>query len=149
MLRKWMVFALSAAFLVAIAGVGFSLADDDSPLEKVMEKVQKHNNAIKKATRTAVAYKKAHKEVAKHAKELVKLAKESKPMKEAIGKAKNEANPQKKWDELMDAFIAKSESLSESAGKGSPELDDVKKHFSAVAKTCADCHKVFRVDDNF
>ena len=149
MLRKWMVFALSAAVLVSIAGAGFSVADDESPLEKVMEKVNKHSNAIKKGTRNLVQFKKSQKDVAKSSKELVKLAKEAKPFKDALGKAKNEANPQQKWDELMDASSTSSEKLSETAGKDSPDYDATKKAFSAVNKTCTECHTVFRVDENF
>jgi cytochrome c556 len=148
MVRKWMVFALSTGVLVSIAGAGFSVADDESPLGKVMEKVNKQGNAIKKGTRNPVTYKKSHKDVAKSSKELVKLAKEAKPLKDALGKAKNEANPQKKWDELMDAFIGSSEKLSDAAGKDSPDYDDTKKAWNAVNKTCTDCHTVFRVDES-
>jgi cytochrome c556 len=149
MLRKWMVFALSAGVIVSVAGLGFALDDDESPLEKVMEKVNKNSNAIKKGTRNPVQFKKSSKDVAKSSKELVKLAKESKPLKEALGKAKNEPNPQKKWDELMDNFIASSEKLSETAGKEPPDYNDTKKAFGAVSKTCTECHTVFRVDENF
>ncbi len=149
MLRKWMVFALSAGFLVSIAGAGFSGDDDESELGKLMEKVNKANNALKKGTRTPVAFKKMHKDVAKQSKDLVKLAKEAKPFKDALGKAKNEANPQQKWNELMDAFIDKSDVLSQTANKPTPDYNDTKKAFSAVSKTCADCHLVFRVDENF
>src|SRR5262249_21436206 len=105
MLRKWMIFAVSAGVLVSIAGAGFSYDDDESPLGKVMEKVNKQSNAIKKGTRNLVTYKKSQKDVAKSSKELVKLAKEAKPLKDAIAKAKTEANPQQKWNTLMDAFI--------------------------------------------
>ena len=152
MIRKWTVFALSAGLLLAIAGAGFGLADDDeeSPLGKVMEKVNKQSNAIKKATRNLVSYRKSHKDVAKSSKELIKLAKEAKPLKDALAKAKNEANPQKKWDELMDSFIATSEKLSDVAGKSGADaagLADTKKAFSAVSKSCSECHTVFRVDE--
>lgn len=150
MVRKWMVFALSTGLLVTIAGVGFSGDDDDdSPLEKVMEKVNKANAKIKQGTRNPSAYRKKQKEVAANAKELVKLAKASKPMKDALGKAKNEANPQEKWNTLMDAFIEKSEKLSETANKESPDYDATKKAFGAVSKTCTECHMVFRVEENF
>lgn len=147
MVRKWMVFSLSAGILVAFAGAGFGLTDDESELEKVMEKVNKASNTIKKGVRTPVAFKKMNKEVAKRSKELVKLAKESKPIKEAVERAKNEANPQKKWDEMMDDFIEKSEELAKTANKSEPDYDDTKKAFSAVSKTCSACHKVFRVED--
>lgn len=147
--RKWMVFALSAGVLVSIAGIGFALDDDESPLEKVMEKVNKQNTALKKGTRNPVAFKKMSKDVAKASKEMLKLAKEAKPLKDALSKAKNEANPQKKWDELMDVFIDTSKTLSETANKTDPDYDDTKKAFSAVTKSCSDCHMVFRVDENF
>lgn len=150
MLRKWMVFALSAGALIAIAGAGFSVADDDeSELGKLMEKVNKQSNAIKKGTRNPVTYKKSQKDVAKAAKELLKLAKDAKPFKDALGKAKNEANPQQKWNELMDAFIDKTDEMNKLAGKDEPNYDDTKKAFSAVSKTCSECHQVFRVDENF
>ncbi len=149
MLRKWMVFALSAGVLVSLAGASFSGADDDSPLEKIMEKVNKANGKIKQGTRNPPTYKKKQKDVADSSKEMVKLAKDSKPMKEALGRAKNEANPQEKWNTLMDAFIEKSEKLSETANKPEPDYDATKKAFSAVGKTCTDCHNVFRVDENF
>jgi cytochrome c556 len=143
-----MVFALSAGVLISIAGAGFSIADDEeSALGKVMEKVNKQSNAIKKGTRNLVTFKKSQKDVAKSSKELVKLAKEAKPLKDALAKAKNEANPQKKWDELMDALIDTSEKLSGVAGKASPDFDDTKKAFSAVSKACTECHQVFRVDE--
>jgi cytochrome c556 len=149
MLRKWMVFALSAGILVSITGAGFSGADDESELGKLMEKVNKENNALKKGTRNPVSFKKSQKDVAKSSKELVKLAKEAKPFKDALGKAKNEANPQQKWNELMDAFIDKSEVLNQTANKPTPDYTATKNAFSAVSKTCADCHQVFRVEENF
>jgi cytochrome c556 len=149
MLRKWMAFALSAGVLVSIVGAAFSRADDESELGKLMEKVNKSTNALKKGTRTPVAFKKSTKDVEKQAKELHKLAKEAKPFKDALGKAKNEADPQKKWNELMDAFIEKSEKLSDTASKETPDYDDTKKAFTAVSKTCTECHQVFRVEENF
>lgn len=149
MFRKWTVFALSAGILVAIAGAGFSGSDDESELGKLMEKVNKTSNALKKGTRTPVVFKKSTKDVAKHSKELVKLAKESKPFKDALGKAKNEKDPQAKWNELMDAFIDKSEKLRDEAVKESPDYDGTKKAFNAVSKSCSDCHNVFRVEENF
>jgi cytochrome c556 len=149
MLRKWTVFALSAGILVSIAGVSFSGADDESELGKLMEKVNKANTKLRLGTRNPVNFKKKKQEVADTSKEMIKLAKEAKPFKDALGKAKNEANPQQKWNELMDAFIDKSEVLSKAANKATPDYDDTKKAFSAVTKTCADCHTVFRVEENF
>lgn len=58
MLRKWMVLA-AMMVSVSVLAAGLSMADDDeSPVHKLMEKVGTKSNAIKKAIRTAPAYKK-------------------------------------------------------------------------------------------
>jgi cytochrome c556 len=154
--RKWIGFAASAA-LVAALGIcsGFSLAQDqekkekDTPLGRIMEKVQKHNIAITKATRNAAQFKKGQKDVEKSASELVKLAKESKPLKEAYLKnAKSETDPQKKWDEIMDAFVKTSNDLAVTAAKDGVSQKQAKDLFQSVKKTCSDCHTVFRVEDS-
>lgn len=152
--RKWIGFAVSAA-LVAASCAGFSLAQEkhdepETPLGKIMEKVQKHNIAITKATRNAAQFKKAQKEVEKSALELIKLAKESKPLKEAYLKnAKDAADPQKKWDELMDAFAKTSKELADVAAKDGVSQKVAKSQFQSVKKTCSDCHTVFRVEEDF
>ncbi len=162
MSRKWIGFAASAA-LVAALGIGGpgapgSLAQDqekkekehDTPLGRIMEKVQKHNIAITKATRNAAQFKKGQKDVEKSALELVKLAKESKPLKEAYLKnAKNETDPQKKWDAIMDAFAKTSNDLAETAAKGGVSQKEAKDAFQTVKKTCSNCHTVFRVEEDF
>jgi cytochrome c556 len=152
MLRKWFAYAMSAAVLISIAGAGFSLAqDEENELEKLMEKVNKHSNAIKKGTRNLVNFKKSQKDIAKNGKELAKLAKDSKTRKEALSRAKNEADPQKKWDELSEAFISSSQKFSDVAGKAGADqggLDDTKKAWSAVNTSCTNCHQVFRVDES-
>ena len=93
MIRKRLAFLLSAGFLVVLgiaAGSGLTQAQDkeESPLEKIMEKVNKHNSTITKGTRNKVNFAKSQKDVEKSAKELVKLAKEAKPIKDAVNKAK-------------------------------------------------------------
>ncbi len=152
MIRKWMVFTLSAGLLISLgAGVTFSQADDEeSELGKVMEKVQKENGAIIKGTRTPTYFKRYHKDVQKSAKELVKLAKQAKPLKDALKKAKDEKDPQKKWNELMDEFIKTSEKFEKVLAKSGTSTEEAKKAkdaFRPVTKSCTDCHTVFRVDE--
>ena len=148
--RKWLAFPLSAGVLLVlgiIAGPGLRGAlDDETPLGKIMEKVNKHNSTITKGTRNKTNFAKSRKDVEKSAKELAKLAKEAKPMKEAVEKAKI-ANPQKKWDTLMDDLIKSSGKLGEVTGKADATFDDAKSAFTDVKKACADCHKDFRVDE--
>ena len=157
--RKWIGFAAAAA-LVAACGIGSGLSraqdqekkhkEKDTPLGKIMEKVQKHNIAITKATRNAAAFKKSQKDVEKSAAELAKLAKESKQYKEGYLKnAKNETSPDKKWDEIMDAFAKTSKELADASAKDGVTQKEAKDLFQSVKKTCSDCHTVFRVEEEF
>ena len=148
--RKWLAFPLSAGALLVlglVAGPGLYGADDESPLGKIMEKVNKHNSTITKGTRNKVAYAKDRKNVEKSAKELSKLAKEAKPIKDAIKKAKGVSDPQKQWDVYMDEFIKSAEKLGEVSGKAGTTFEDAKSAFTVVKKACADCHKDFRVEE--
>jgi cytochrome c556 len=158
--HKWIGITASAA-LVAALGIssGLSFAQDsekkekETPLGRIMEKVQKHNLAITKATRNVAAYKKSQKEVEKMAAQWVKLAKESKPLAEPYLKnAKDETDPKKrqeKWDEIMDAFAKSSNDLAVAVAKDGTTQKEAKDLFNAVKKTCAECHNVFRVEDSF
>jgi cytochrome c556 len=150
MFRKWLVFALSAGILISF-GVGAGLwagqEEKESPLEKIMEKVNKASADIKKGTRNLTYFQKSQKTVEKSAKELVKLGKQAKPFKEALSRAKGEANPQAKWNEFMDALISSSEKLGQVAAKPNATFAETKKAAGAVNKACVDCHTVFRIDD--
>jgi len=150
MLRKWLIFALSAGFLVSL-GIGARLtnADDkdkETPLGKIMEKVNKHNSTLTKGLRTKIAYAKAQKDVEKSAQELVKLAKAAKPIKDAVKTVKDLADAGKKWDDWSDAFIKTAENLSQVAAKPKADFKETKDAFTAMKKSCADCHQDFRVD---
>jgi cytochrome c556 len=150
MLRKWLIFAVSAGFLVSL-GIGARLtnADDkdkETELGKIMEKVNKHNSTLTKGLRTKIAYAKAQKDVAKSAQELVKLAKAAKPIKDAVKTVKDLADAGKKWDDWSDAFIKTAENLSQVAAKPKSDFKETKDAFTAMKKSCADCHQDFRVD---
>ena len=111
---KWIGFVVAPAVAVVFGiATGLSLGQDqekkdkehETPLGKIMEKVQKHNIALTKATRTPAAFKKSQKDVEKLAKEMVKLAKDARPLsQDYLKNAKDEPNPKKKWEEIMDAF---------------------------------------------
>jgi cytochrome c556 len=150
--RKGITFLLSAVMLVLIVvGSNLSRADDkeETPLGKIMEKVNKANAIIQKGTRNQVNFKKSQKDVAKNAMELVKLGKEAKKIRSAVKNAKDVTEPGKKWDELMEEFIKTSGKLSEVAGKTDATQLNAKNAFGAVKKSCADCHAVFKVEENF
>ena len=157
--RKWIGFTAPAALVVAfgmgLGGGGLSRAQEEkhkekeTELGKLMEKVQKANIAITKATRNAASFKKGQKDVEKSALEMVKLSKEAKKHKDAVKNAKNEASPEKKWDEIMDAWTKTSQALAAAVAKEATTQKDAKDLFQSVKKTCSDCHTVFRVEEEF
>jgi anthranilate phosphoribosyltransferase len=128
--------------------IGIASADDEEgPLKKIMEKVNAKNLMITKGTRTAVAFKKAQKDVVTSAEELVKLAKEAKPIKDAVKKAKDVPDAGAKWDKLMDELVKTSEELAAVAAKPSPTNVPAKDAHKAVKKVCTECHAVFRIEE--
>jgi cytochrome c556 len=158
MMNRKGIGLLAAALAVAAFAVAGSLTlaqdekhkEKETALGKLMEKVQKRNSEITKYTRNASTYKKSQKDLEKAAADMYKLAKESKPLKEGYMKnAKNEANPEKKWDEIMDAFIKTSKDLADLVAKEATTQKEAKDSFQSVKKTCSDCHTVFRVEDEF
>jgi cytochrome c556 len=157
---KWIGFVVVPAVAVVFGiASGLSLGQDqekhkdkdhETPLGKIMEKVQKHNIALTKATRTPAAFKKSQKDVEKLAKEMAQMAKDAKPLSQDYLKhAKDEPNPKKKWEEIMDSFAKLSEELSVTAAKKGADPAAVKVlYMKRVRGTCTDCHNVFRVEDN-
>jgi len=148
MLRKWTILA-TVTTVVALMATGASVAqDENSPLHKLMEKVGSKSNAIKKAIRTPVAYKKDHEAVVKHADELIVLGKQARDMKEAAEKQKKTVD---EWQKLCDDFIKKSTEFKEFAEKSGTTKNDqeaAKKAYGAVNTSCTACHNVFRVEDD-
>ena len=147
--RKWTVFGLAAGVLVTLSAASLSTADDKKhgELEEIMEKVQKHSGVLKKGTRTPVAYKKAQKDIETSALELAKIAKKIKPMKGALNKAKDEANPAAKWEEFSEHLFKASEAMAKVVAKADSTQADAKKALAPVSKSCADCHAVFKVEE--
>ncbi|MHC5536939.1 cytochrome c [Singulisphaera rosea] len=147
MQRKW--WTLFAAMVsVSMLAVGISMADEESELHQLMEKVGPKSNAIKKALRTPVAYKKGQKDLAKITEELIELAKKNKDLaKDGAKKAKGEKDPEKKWVEINDVFTKELEKFAAVIGKADTDQAAAKKAWSPVNESCTECHKVFRVDE--
>ena len=146
--RKWM-FLAAAMISVGVLTVGVAGADDeDSPLHKLMERVNKKNLAITKGVRTAPQFKKAQSEVVTAAEDLTKLAKEARELgKDTVKKAKDVPNAATKWNELMDQFASTSENLVKVAGMPSAKQEEAKAAHAAVKKACTDCHTIFRIEE--
>lgn len=145
MQRKWFVLAGSMFAGLALCA-GFTAADEDSPLHKLMEQVQSKSTAITKGVRTETAYKKAQKDVLKAAEDMVKLAKEAKPIKDAVKQAKDVKDGDAKWNAMMDDFIKASEDMVKVLSTGKATQAEAKTAHTAVKKSCTPCHDVFRVE---
>ncbi|OJW15618.1 MAG: hypothetical protein BGO49_15315 [Planctomycetales bacterium 71-10] len=149
MMRKWITLAasLTIGLGLGLSATAFSgSADEESELGKIMEKVQKNKAVLTKGTRNVAAYKKAQKEIKEAADEWAKLAKETKTHNDPVKAAKNVAEPQKKWDELCDAWEKEAKKLAEIADKADSTQKDAKDQLNTVNKSCTECHQVFRVD---
>lgn len=144
--RKWLALGATMGLAVLVAG-GFAMAaDEDSPLHKIMEGVQKQNAVILKGTRSATNYAKSQAEVDKAAKELLKLAKEAKPLgKEPAEAAKKTVAD---WDKLMDPWIQETEKFSKLVSDAKSAQGDAKAAYKKVSTTCTSCHEVFRIDES-
>lgn len=147
MQRKWFTLAGVVIAIAAVASLSQAKHSAEGALEKVMEKINKQNNIIKKNTRTAAAFKKTTKDVLKASEELSKLAKEAKSLTDAVGNADKEKykNPKEEWDKVADEFISSSEKLTEEVKKG--DLAATKSAFATVGKSCSSCHGVFRKEE--
>ena len=141
MLRK---FAFLSVALIAVAGLGFAADDDESETGKLMEVVNKKNNELRNATRTAANYRKSAGTIGKAAEELIEKAKEAKKIKEPSEKAKK---PHADYEKLMDEMITKTEELAKVAEKKNSTQAQAKEAWSALNKTCSACHDVFKKDE--
>jgi len=150
MIRKWMLTAIAmCAGCASVAGLSFA-ADEGGPVHEAMEAINKHSAAIKKSTRTKVAYAKSQKELPTHVAELIKLGKETREhAKEAVKKAKNVKDGEKQWVELCDHFIKELEKFSEVVSKPSTDQAQAKSAYSPVSQSCTKCHEIFRVEEDF
>ncbi|APW62857.1 cytochrome c [Paludisphaera borealis] len=146
--RKWFGLAVGLALGLGMGMTALTFAADEKETElgKLMEKVQKNKTTITKGTRNVAAYKKSQAEIEKAAKDWVKQAKEAKPHNEVVKSAKGEADPQKKWDELMDLWGKESQKLADLVAKSESTQKDAKDQLNTINKTCTECHQVFRVD---
>jgi cytochrome c556 len=147
MLRKWITLASAmTAFTVVFAAASWA-ADDESPLHKLMEGVNKKNAAITKALRNPAAFKKDQQKdnkAAEAAADLAKAAKESRKDTSAVTKQKKTVA---EWNKLSDNFIKKTAELAEVLGKSDTKYEAAKKAHTPVKASCTACHEVFRIED--
>jgi cytochrome c556 len=146
--RKWValtVTLVSAALFVT--GISIAADDEDSPLHKIMEKVQAKNTAITKGVRNPSFYAKSQKAVSSAAEDLVKLGKEAKPYNEVAKKKKEVADPVAKWEGFMDDFVKEADTFAKLVAKPGTKQPEAKEGYKAVSKSCNACHEVFRPEE--
>jgi cytochrome c556 len=141
--RKWSVLGGTVAAVTLLTAGLPAAQDEDSPLHKIMEKVQANNSTIIKGVRSAVQYKKAQADVAKSAEDLVKLGKEAKPLGD--GPVKAQKKTIEEWNKLMDAFVKEAEGFSTKVSNSATTQAQAKDAYKAVSKSCTACHEVFRI----
>lgn len=144
MIRKWVALGVTMTAAL-LAAAGFSVADEDSPLHKVMEKVQASNAVVLKGVRNAAAYKKSQADVVKAADDLIKLAKESEALGE--GPCKDQNKQLAEWKQLNDAWVAESEKFHKLVSDANTDQRAAKDAYKAVSKSCTNCHDVFRIEE--
>jgi cytochrome c556 len=148
MQRKWTVLA-AAVVSVTVIAVGLAMAqDEDSPLHKIMEEVNKNNLIITKGVRNAVSFKKEQQKVVTSAKELVTLAKKAREREYGEKAAQKQKKTYEDWTRMIDAFTTKADMLVTVASKSGATQAAAKKAFTAVKAACTNCHNDFRVDEN-
>lgn len=148
-MRKWSVLVASLACFSAVAA-GVSVAqDEETKLADLMEKVTASNNKISRSLRNKVSFTKANngKDASKEAANLLELGKKARANDEALPNAKDVDEPKKKWEELMDEMIKKTEELVKAADGG--DFDAAKAAHTGVKNACTECHKVFKVEEDF
>src|SRR5262245_25788238 len=105
--RQWAAFGTTLSIAVVTAAVAGPVTDDETPLHKVLEKVNINNTAILKGTRSAANYAKGQKDVAKAADELSKLSKEAKGLGDEAVKAQKKTMDE--WNKLAEALIVETD----------------------------------------
>lgn len=149
--RKWMALAASAACF-GLLSISLSFAQEEKKEEnmhQLMEKVSASNNKINRLIRTKVTFTKANngKDIAKEATTLLELTKKARDREDSLANAKEEKEPKKKWLEFMDAQIKGIEDLTAASEAG--DFDKAKASHTTIKNTCSECHKVFKVEEDF
>jgi cytochrome c556 len=140
-----LVVAMVATALAATGITVLAAQDEESPLHKIMEKVQANNVTVLKGTRTAVNYKKNHEAVVTSVKELAKLGKEARERFEDVHQS-DKPEPKSKWEELMDSYLKEIDTFGTLVENTETKQSDAKAGYKKVQASCTACHDVFRID---
>jgi cytochrome c556 len=143
MVRTWTRLAATLG-TAALLTVGAALAADkktgkDTPLAKIMKKIDAETKVVREGVKTAPKFKNTAREIAASSEALAELAKETRPFTEPALEFKK---PQEKWTELADGLGEASAGMAKAAGSG--DFFEAKRAWISLNNTCTNCHGAFR-----
>jgi cytochrome c556 len=138
------VQALSA-LSIALLTTAFAPADDDSPLQKVMEGLNTRSIAIKRKVASAAVFDAVDKKILMD--DVTALGKLGKEARAFSGEMKTESKTETDWTRAADELIRSSDELTKLLREERPPVDRVQSSFRAIQKSCTKCHATFRSDD--
>ena len=132
---------LVAVLLAAGLGPG-TRADDDSPIQEIMEQFQARNRVIGKGLRVPSALEAAgRKGLAAEAASLVKLGKKARTL---TGPARERKKPQQEWTQKVNDFLRASEEFARVIADPGSSRPQATRFYQKLQKTCVNCHSAFR-----
>jgi cytochrome c556 len=143
--KRTTLAAVMTAVALAFTGLALAAQEEGSPLEKMMETINRKNLALKKMVRTKVAFSKA--KTAEFKENSDAMITEAKKARAEKGPAEKQKKTYEEWTKLMDDFIAKTGAFQGVATKPGVTFEATKKSYDALNKSCTNCHNVFRVDE--
>ena len=142
MVRLWTTLAVTlctAALLTVGAAVSAAQEGKDTPLARLMRKVEDQTKVIRDGVKTAPRFRKAAKEIATSAHALAQLGQETRPFTEPAQEFKK---PQEYWNQLTDGFIEASQAMAKAADAS--DFITARKVWISLNNTCTNCHGAFR-----
>ncbi len=115
---------------------------DDSPILKIMERVQTRNRAIGKGLRIPSELEAAgRKGLAADAASQVQLGKEARTL---TGPARERKKSQQEWTRTVDDFLGASEEFARIMDDPGSSRTRATQAYQKLQKTCTNCHIAFR-----
>ena len=146
MLRKWVVLIVSCGCVAGLVAGRVHAGDKDTPLSKIMKKIDAETKKVREGTKSRLSFKKAGKQIVTASERLKTLGDETRPFTEPAEKQKQ---PAAKWLDMTDKFIEATDGMAKAAAKG--DFDSATKAWKRLDLSCSNCHGAFRpeVGDDF
>ena len=131
---------------LALALTSGARGDDDSAIQKIMERVNARNRALGKGLRITFAPDAAaRKALAGDVASLVQLGKEARTL---TGPARERKKSPREWTRTVDDFLSASEELARVIASPGSSQARARQYYQKLQKTCINCHSAFREEAN-